>query len=225
MKATVADDGAAAKPRNSRVREATQLRILQAATKVFTQRGFADATISEMVEHSGVARGTFYLYFPDKRAAFDALVGKVTKDLYDVAVPPQAAGTYRERIRLATSAYLDVFTRHSGIISCIFEVATTDREINRLQNGYREKFRQRIEAHFDRNVRSGTFRDVDPKTASYCLCAMVEGTAYEWACTNYKPWGKTQQGVHRLVDTLTDIWCHYVEPSPARVGVPPHRQG
>jgi len=200
------------KPRNSRVREVTGRRILDAATHVFTQKGFADATIAEMVQRSEVARGTFYLYYTDKRAVFDALVQQVTEDLYKVAVPPESVGSYRERIRRATGSYLDVFTRHAGVISCIFEVATSDREINRLQNGYREKFRKRIEAHFDRNVRAGTFRDIDPRTASYCLCAMIEGTAYEWSCTNYKPWGKSQQGLEKLADTLTDIWCRYVEP-------------
>lgn len=198
------------RPRGLQAREATERRILEAATQVFTDRGFAAATIAEMVETSGLARGTFYLYFSDKRAVFFALVSQVTADLYDIVTPPDAAA-YRERIRQATSAYMEVFTRHAGVISCIFEVATCDPEIGKLQNGYRERFRQRIEAHFERSVRSGAFRDIDPKSASYCLCAMVEGCAYEWACTGFKPWSKTQRGVDRLVDTLTDIWCHYVQ--------------
>lgn len=164
-----------------------------------------------MVEASGLARGTFYLYFSDKRAVFYALVARVTEDLYDIVTPPGEAATYRQRIHQATSAYVEVFARHAGIIKCIFEVATCDIDINKLQNGYRERFRQRIEAHFERNVRLGTFRSIDPKAASYCLCAMVEGSAYEWACANFKPWSNSQQGVRLLVDTLTDIWCHYVQ--------------
>jgi AcrR family transcriptional regulator len=201
----------ASKKRGSRVREETEQRILRAATEVFAARGFAAATIAEMVEASGLARGTFYLYFNDKRAVFYALVARVTEDLYDIVTPPGAAATYRERLHRATTAYVEVFTRHAGVIKCIFEVATCDMEINKLQNGYRERFRQRIEAHFERNVRLGTFRNIDPKTASYCLCAMVEGSAYEWACANFKPWNDSRQGVKRLVDTLTDIWCHYVQ--------------
>lgn len=199
------------KKRGSRIREATEKRILRAATDVFTERGFAAATIAEMVEASGLARGTFYLYFSDKRAVFYALVAQVTEDLYDIVTPPGETATYRERIHRATKAYVEVFTRHAGVIKCIFEVATCDKEINKLQNGYRERFRQRIEAHFERNVRLGTFRNIDPKAASYCLCAMVEGSTYEWACANYKAWTSSPKGVNRLVDTLTDIWCYYVQ--------------
>jgi AcrR family transcriptional regulator len=176
------NDGAFAGPqpvlrkRDSRTRVATEQRILSAATEVFNERGFSGATVAEMVEKSGVARGTFYLYFTDKRAVLNALVAVATKDLYDIVAPPNEA-SYRKRIHAATSAYFKALTRHRGVISCIFETATRDTEINRLQNWYREHFRRRIEAHFERKVRSGEFRPIDPKIASYCLSALVEGAA------------------------------------------------
>jgi AcrR family transcriptional regulator len=48
--------------------------ILAAAQNVFAKRGYARSTVDDIVAEAGVARGTFYLYFGDKRDAFAALI-------------------------------------------------------------------------------------------------------------------------------------------------------
>jgi len=51
-------------------------KILGHARDVFARRGYHDAKIDEIVAAAGVARGTFYLYFEDKRAVFDEIVDR-----------------------------------------------------------------------------------------------------------------------------------------------------
>ncbi|MCB9596218.1 MAG: TetR/AcrR family transcriptional regulator [Sandaracinaceae bacterium] len=48
--------------------------LLDAARDAFVVKGFAAATVDDIVANADVARGTFYLYFSDKRAVFEALV-------------------------------------------------------------------------------------------------------------------------------------------------------
>jgi AcrR family transcriptional regulator len=48
--------------------------ILQHARDVFAKHGYHAAKIDEIVAAAGVARGTFYLYFDDKRAIFEEIV-------------------------------------------------------------------------------------------------------------------------------------------------------
>lgn len=43
--------------------------LLRAARKVFRAKGYGGASVSEIVREAGVAQGTFYLYFPSKKAA------------------------------------------------------------------------------------------------------------------------------------------------------------
>lgn len=50
--------------------------ILAAARDVFAKRGYHQATIDDIVAQAGVARGTFYLYFVDKRAVFSELIDR-----------------------------------------------------------------------------------------------------------------------------------------------------
>jgi AcrR family transcriptional regulator len=51
--------------------------ILNHAREVFSQRGYHAAKIDDIVTAAGVARGTFYLYFEDKRSIFGEILDLV----------------------------------------------------------------------------------------------------------------------------------------------------
>jgi AcrR family transcriptional regulator len=48
--------------------------ILEAALKVFAEKGFAAARLEEIAAKAGVSKGTIYLYFESKEAVFKALI-------------------------------------------------------------------------------------------------------------------------------------------------------
>lgn len=48
--------------------------ILDAALKVFAQKGFAAARMDDIAREAGVTKGTIYLYFENKEAVFKSLV-------------------------------------------------------------------------------------------------------------------------------------------------------
>jgi len=50
--------------------------ILTHARDVFAKRGYHAAKIDDIVASAGVARGTFYLYFEDKRAIFEEIIDR-----------------------------------------------------------------------------------------------------------------------------------------------------
>ncbi|MCI0356492.1 MAG: TetR/AcrR family transcriptional regulator, partial [Acidobacteria bacterium] len=56
------------------VRTDRRAQILRAAKQVFSQKGFHTASVSDIIERAGIARGTFYLYFESKRDVFDKLL-------------------------------------------------------------------------------------------------------------------------------------------------------
>jgi AcrR family transcriptional regulator len=55
--------------------------ILRVARDVFAKRGYHQATIDDIVARAGVARGTFYLYFDDKREVFSELIDRFATQL------------------------------------------------------------------------------------------------------------------------------------------------
>jgi len=71
-------------------REERREQILEAARDVFAEKGYHRATVEDIVARVEVARGTFYLYFEDKRAAFSALVDgffeRITAAIHSIEV-------------------------------------------------------------------------------------------------------------------------------------------
>jgi AcrR family transcriptional regulator len=70
----------AAEARAVRRRE-TEERLLDAALTVFVAHGYDAATTAEMARVADVSVGTFYLYFRDKRAAYERLARRAAQDL------------------------------------------------------------------------------------------------------------------------------------------------
>ena len=56
--------------------------LLQTAFELFTEKGFAKTTISDIVNRAGLAKGTFYLYFKDKYDLRDQLIIHKTGQLF-----------------------------------------------------------------------------------------------------------------------------------------------
>src|SRR5579872_5423142 len=76
--------------------------ILSVAREVFARRGYHAAKIDEIVAAAGIARGTFYLYFEDKRAIFEEIVDRTIARLGLAIVrvdPNDAARTVADQVR------------------------------------------------------------------------------------------------------------------------------
>ena len=64
-----------------------KLQILESASLVFSSKGYHEASISDIIEQAGIARGTFYLYFEHKRDVFDHLLKDYLQQL-DLLIKP-----------------------------------------------------------------------------------------------------------------------------------------
>lgn len=62
-------------------KEDRRAQILGVARKEFARRGYHSTTIEDIVAAAGIARGTFYLYFADKRGVFEELVDRFSARL------------------------------------------------------------------------------------------------------------------------------------------------
>ena len=61
-------------------------RLLNTGFKLFTEKGFKDTSIQDIVDNANVAKGTFYLYFKDKYELRDILIAKKSMALFTDAI-------------------------------------------------------------------------------------------------------------------------------------------
>src|SRR6266446_10681580 len=55
--------------------------ILDAAARLFAERGYADTDTQVLIDDLGVGKGTLYRYFPSKRELFLAAADRVMRQL------------------------------------------------------------------------------------------------------------------------------------------------
>jgi len=60
-------------------KEARRNQILEAATHVFTRLGFNKARMDDIVEESGLSKGTLYWYFKSKDDIITAILDRMLK--------------------------------------------------------------------------------------------------------------------------------------------------
>ena len=69
--------------KNKKIKENS---LLNTAFEFFTTKGFSKTSISDIVAHAGVAKGTFYLYFKDKYDIRNKLISHKSSQLFQTAV-------------------------------------------------------------------------------------------------------------------------------------------
>ena len=67
-------------------KEEKEKKLLDSAFLLFTEKGFKETSIQEIVNHAGVAKGTFYLYFKDKYDIQDYLITYKSNQLFLKAI-------------------------------------------------------------------------------------------------------------------------------------------
>jgi len=121
---------------------ATRQSILTAAEQVFGELSYDRASIAEITRRAGVAQGTFYLYFPDKKAAFVELVHQLNHNLrrtLSEAVADAPDRLTAERIGLRT--FFDYVIDHKPLYRIVRESQFVDPDTfhwhyNKLAEGY-----------------------------------------------------------------------------------------
>ena len=84
--------------------------IVRSAERVFWQRGYHDASITDVIDAAEISRGTFYLYFTGKDALFlhliERFVGFITEalEVVDPHGPEPARRTFENVVRVVNVA-------------------------------------------------------------------------------------------------------------------------
>jgi AcrR family transcriptional regulator len=105
------------KTRRDALTEFRHAEILTAANKVFGSKGFNDATLDEIANEAGVAKGTLYLYFPNKEELFLATIRETLQGLLRSSEQQvEAAETTADKVRAAIRARVEFLREHTGLL-------------------------------------------------------------------------------------------------------------
>lgn len=93
--------------------------LYNTAFELFTTKGIAKTTISDIVENAGVAKGTFYLYFKDKYDIRNKLVAHKTGELFfhaHEALMKTQLTDFEDQIHYITDFILDRLEQNHSLL-------------------------------------------------------------------------------------------------------------
>ncbi|MDB4971556.1 MAG: Transcriptional regulator, TetR family protein [Myxococcales bacterium] len=174
--------GSRDKRRSPALRDERRAQLVTAARDVFGQKGYHAATVDDITRAAGVAKGTFYLYFDEKREVYYDLVRSFLQHVKDIgASVAREVHTPQEffgRCEQAAQELVRVFIEHHKLARLTYrESMSLDPELERLlRDFYRDL--ARVEADNIRmGIELGLFRAVDPMICAYAHIGMVERVA------------------------------------------------
>jgi len=138
--------------------------LLAAARDAFVEKGFQAATVDDIVANADVARGTFYLYFSDKRDVFEALVdtflGRL--DACVKSIDLELPETPVEQLRANIGRVVALALEEPTIVKLALHDATgVDPELDEKLHGFYEGLRALIDDSLDQGQALGMVRAGD----------------------------------------------------------------
>ena len=150
--------------------QSTERRIIDAAQKVFTKKGYA-ATTREIADEAGINNGLLNYYFRSKEKLFDLVMKEQITKLFGLIFPivNDASTTLPEKITLIVNTYTELLLDQPGLVLFV---------LSEFQN-QPERFRPLIDANgglmqsvIVRQIREAR-PDLDPVQVSMTILGMI----------------------------------------------------
>lgn len=161
-------------------------RILNAARKVFSEKGYHRSTVSDIVAECNIAQGTFYLYFSGKREVFGILLDEFTQSILKAFFIPGAEEVSTQRevcerfMRVARSA-LNMFDSNRDLARLfMLEAAAREPGFEDKVASFYKKLISGAAANIGLWMDRGLLRKADPTVIAHCVTGMVERLMLQW---------------------------------------------
>ena len=156
--------------------------ILEAAAKLFAEKGYANVSIREVCREADTSPPMVYYYFKDKKGLFDAAVSQRV-----------SLGGFISRLREQTSTgdpvgsvktFIDIYL--ASFPKKAFQPGLYLIETAKLDHASAVKISEQLDevrgiatSVIDRGVKSGSFRQTDPESAADCLIGMLNHVVFQ----------------------------------------------
>jgi len=190
--------------------------ILSAARDLFARRGYHQTTIDDIVDEAGVARGTYYLYYEDKRAVFSDLIDRFSQRLtmaIDRIVTDDEARSVADQVRSNIRAILGVCLAERAMTKILFtDAAGIDSAFDRKLATFYDAVVQLLTESLRDGQTLGIVRDGEPRVLAYLTLGALKELLFQ---------AVTLGLAEESADRLTEQMYEFLARGYLRVSAPP----
>jgi AcrR family transcriptional regulator len=157
--------------------EETRAKIMEAAVKLFSTRGYNKASVDEICEEAGISKGAFYHHFKTKQSLFLALLDGWLQ-FVDNAIEATKDKTVPETFMQMTQAFPFVFETAGENLPMFLEFwlqASRDKKIWEAGIAPYRRYHKYFTTLIKKGVEEGSFVEVDPELASRMITSTAMG--------------------------------------------------
>ncbi len=181
-----------------------QEQILDAAVRLFAERGYSETDTQLLADKLQVGKGTLYRYFSSKRELFLAAADRVMRQMRQcVDASIEGIDEPFERIATAMRAFLTFFAEHPEYVELLMQERAQFKDRKKpTYFEHREVNIKRWQALYRSLIDEGRIRDVPVERITDVLSNLLYGTMF----TNY--FIGQSQSVEKQAHDILDIAFH-----------------
>jgi AcrR family transcriptional regulator len=159
-------------------RQARREQVLRHAKRIFARKGYHRTNVADIIARARIARGTFYLYFQNKKDLFEELLEQVLTELttriHRLKVgpgEPNPVDQLRDNLRrvvnyvLAERELTDILLNHS---------VGFDRELDARILEFYDRIAALIQRSLDLGIEMNLVRKSDTRAIAYCILGAIK---------------------------------------------------
>ncbi|MEH2240626.1 TetR/AcrR family transcriptional regulator [Nostoc sp.] len=187
----------------------TRTRILQAAQRLFAAQGFDGTTTRDLAQTAGVAEGTLFRYFPNKKAILvEVATSGWVEILTDLLTELSEMGSYKAVAQVMRRRMWN-FQKNADLMRvCFMEVQFHPDLRDRIQLEVITKMTDVGEAFFQTAMDKGIYRKTDAKLVAKVFLGMFAIAGFS-NNTLIEPDASPQQ-MQEMAEGLADIFLNGV---------------
>ncbi len=149
--------------------------ILDAAQRLIVRNGYAGLSMRELSKDSGLAKGTIYYYFQDKKAIY---LNVVERDMiaahHTISQAVQSSSDCILRLRAVVDAYFAMVRKKcSVILARLREIGGMEQELGALIKKHRHALIEPFATVLEEGISIGLFRPLNVEMAVLSLLGMM----------------------------------------------------
>jgi len=159
--------------------------ILRATLRAFREKGFHSTTLGDIAQHVGVRKTALYHYFPDKQSILHECHRESLGELDRILAEARKLKSATDRLAHVIREHVRVMTETLQGSPLAFEVTSFSRARQNEMILHRDRYEREVRAIIDQGIRSGEFRKVDSKLATFAVLGAIN-----WIARWYRPEGE-----------------------------------
>lgn len=152
----------------------TRTRILEAALRAFSERGYLGATTREIAGKAGVAELTLFRHFTSKEKLFEAVIGNYSflPELKGL-LPEVATMSYRDALTMIATRFLDTLAARKEMIQIMHsEMHRYPGKIHKIYHDFIDGLVETLASYFSALQRKRALRAFNAEAAARAFLGM-----------------------------------------------------